>query len=548
MKHRIILRAIACILILSLMSGMTACSNHRSTAPSQSVTVDEPAPSEAELAIEAALKQYGEENEEETALLNVAVSLSDDSVSELYEQLDTLDVIYPYADIVNLLDSYDRYLSMKHWEDGTDYGALSRFPLKEGELFDIVKTNNDDFLSEHTIANSLYSPLDDEYLEWVCQVLTDTLNRELSEWDFGTQLDSIDWIIANLKVLKGSTTSNASVTKGAIMQVRKSGADGMVAITGNESAAEMTITHEVEHLLQSMSTPGMDALGLDQAYGFCYSWADLPVNALHTSWFIEASAEKLASYFYDTEPSTYLSMIGYLDSLTVIAALRGVEPIEVPRLSQQGSLETVFDLFGRETEEEQIEFLNLLYAIELIQQSPDDFWSIYTEKTGLEQTDENLIEVQRNLKAAACLTMSRMFYENLSQLLVENSITMRELFYLIYTWEFDLSYHLVYDDETRLHNTGVFLEGYTAIQAAFFSTLANNLSSSAEDLTELYNAAHCRARVPETSMLHGDEIWDAEDIAPFSRKINDFWDSYYQTVSSYKTVPVSVAAEILLDD
>ena len=84
-------------------------------------------------------------------------------------------------------------------------------------------------------------------------MLTDTGCHELSGTDFGVQLASIDWNLANLKILQGSTFANASYQKGALMQVRPSGADGMVGITGDEMAAHKTVTHEVEHLLQNMA-------------------------------------------------------------------------------------------------------------------------------------------------------------------------------------------------------------------------------------------------------------------------------------------------------
>lgn len=123
---------------------------------------------------------------------------------------------------------------------------------------------------------------------------------------------------------------------------------------------------------------------------------------------------------------------------------------------------------------------------------------------------------------------------------------LRELFYLIDSWEFDLNRHLAYGDESRVNTTAPFLETYPAMQQAFFAALAGSIHTDAETLTDLCHAVHCRARAPRTSMLHGDEIWDAEDIAPFSRAANDFWDGYYQAASQYKTAPVSVAAEILL--
>lgn len=204
MKRRISAGLLAVTLLLTL----TACGGKKTTTVTPAEPVEEVPPSAAELAVEAFLSQYEgtEETAEETALLDTSVTLTAESAEALAEALATVDVTYPYADITNLQDSYDRYLVMAAelpWQDSADYGGLSRLPLKDGELLAIVKANNEEFLAVRSIENSLYRPLDDEYLAWVCQVLTDTLNRELTERDFGAQRDSIDWTIANLKILRG---------------------------------------------------------------------------------------------------------------------------------------------------------------------------------------------------------------------------------------------------------------------------------------------------------------------------------------------------------
>lgn len=548
-------KLLAGLLAVSCLLTLTACGGKKAATVTPAEPVEEVPPSAAELAIEAFLSRYEgtEETAEEAALLDTAVTLTAESAAALAEALAATEVVYPYADIIRLQDSYDRYLAMAAElprRESRDYGGLSRLPLKDGELLELVKANNDALLSAGGIANATRSPLDDAYLAWICEVLTELFNRELAEWDFSTQLDSIDWMLANLTIIRDTTTfSNAAVQRGAIMKVNQTLTNNMSGITGDDLAPTMTIIHEGEHLLQGMSVPAQEALGLTQGFGFCYSWEELPVNALYTGWFAEASAERLAAYFCDTEPTTYASMISYLDSLTVLAALTGAEPIAVPRLSRQGTLEAVFDLFGRETEEEQLELLSLLYAIQVVQQSPDDFWEAYTVQTGLSRENEDtLIKVQRSLKTAACLSMSRMFYENLAQLLRESALTLREVFYLVCSWEFDLNKHLGYDDETRLNTTAPFLAAYPAMQSAFFAALAESAGTDAETLAALYSAAHVRAHVPKTSMLHGDEPWDAADIAPFSRAVNDFWDGYYQSVSQQKTLPVSAAAEILYQE
>jgi len=77
-------------------------------------------------------------------------------------------------------------------------------------------------------------------------------------------------------------------------------------------------------------------------------------------------------------------MIGYLDSFTFLNVLNGGGVKETPKLTQQSSLELVFELFDIKTEDERLEFLNMFYAIEIIQTEPDDFMALYAEHLGHE--------------------------------------------------------------------------------------------------------------------------------------------------------------------
>ena len=541
------------ILLLCITLVLTGCGRQDGGVPE---TSDPPSAqevkSETQLAMEAILSQYDgiEESAEEQALLAEKIQLSAEGLQAVEDWLAANIPAYPYGDLAQLETAYERYLALEHREDFADYGTVSALPISAEEMEEYVRANNDAFLAVPSIANSVFRPLEDEYFSWVCEVVADTVNQELSETDFGVQLASINWNLANLKILQGSTVANASYRRGALMQVRPSGADGMVTITGDEMAAHKTVTHEVEHLLQNMAEPMQEELGISQNFGFAYQWEDLEINSLYWTWFIEASAERLAAAFYGSEPSTYKSMIGYLDSLTMPALLRDKQPLDVPRLSQQPYLETVFSFFDCQSEEEQWELLKLLYAIELIQVSPDDFWEDYAAGRGLDveaKSEDDLAVLRKSLKPPVCLTLSRYFYRDLSRLLAEEGMTLRELFYLMSMWEFDLSGHILYDDETRLADTEEFLSGYTALQECFFDALAASSGRTAEELREAFTAYLCRCEVPRKSLLHGDEAWTkGVPISAVSPEGNAFLDGFYETVSQNKTVPVYAAAEILL--
>ncbi len=548
-------RRISLLLFMALLLPLAACGEKKQPPADPQVSqLEQEHKSEAQLAMETVLTRYEgtQESATEQELLAAKIQMSEEGLQTMQEYLAANIPAYPYEEIIQLETAYKRYLTLEHRTESPDYSMIFTLPISSETMFEHIKANNDTFLAVSSIESRMFRPLEDEYLRWVCQVVADTINQEIAQVEFKEQLASIDWNLANLKILQGGTVANASYISGAMMQVRPSGADGMVTLTGDEMAAHKTVTHEVEHLLQNMAAPMQEALGVSQNYGFIYQWEDLEINSLYCTWFIEASAERLAAAFYGSNPSTYKSMIGYLDSLTFPALLRGKQPIEVPRLSQQPYIETVFDFFNCQSEEEQWELLNLLYAIELIQVTPDDFWANYAASYGLDvkaKSDDDLAQLRKSLKPPVCLTLSRYFYRDLSRLLAEEGMTLREIFYLMSIWEFDLSGHILYDDETRLEDTEEFLTAYTALQNCFFDALTASSGLTPEELRESFTAYLCRCEVPRRSFLKGDETWTkGVYIAATTPESNAFLDTFYESVSQNKTVPVYTVSQILLEN
>jgi hypothetical protein len=310
-------------------------------------------------------------------------------------------------------------------------------------------------------------------------------------------------------------------------------------------------SHEVEHLLQRVSTETKQALGVERAYGFCRIFPDLAVNPLYFDWFLEASAEKLAAALYDSAPMVYATRIGYLDSLIYAGMLRAdVSPVDIPRLSQQHGLARVYEVFGLDTYDRQVEFLNMMWAINIIQESPEDFMGAYAQQLGhgpdYEFSEDEQLALIIAMKNSICLTFSKYFYENLAGIMVGKSVSLADLFLLISTWEADLNYHITYTDETRYDSIKDFLDGYTGIQAAFFEHAAAGLGIKPEELRESYNAYNATIQAPRRNYVIKGLIEEYADIAiPWlTPEENRVVAKQFSAVASKKTVSVRQATDI----
>ena len=488
------------------------------------------------------LKNY--QGTEESALLSQTVSLSPKELAAVADAADALMVAYPYSDISGVAAAYERYQTLPFHQDAAMHGIVTSLPYTPETLFEIVRANNAAYFE--TYPSAKHARLDDDYIFWTCEIICDTLNRELPALGSNVISANVDANLADLKISKspGASLDNGTLTNDNCMYLNPIMLQNMISLYG-EHADDMTVTHETEHIIQKLSTETRTALGIERGYGFCITWEGQPVNSLYYNWFIESSAERLAAYLHECDPLTYKPMIGYLDSLTLLNVLNGGGVKETPKLTQQSSLELVFELFGIKTEDERLEFLNMFYAIEVIQTEPDDFMALYAEHLGHEVSEGELIQLKIQLKNAVCQTLSKYFYRNLSRLLAENQMTLRELFYLITVFEYDLHLHITYSDESRSEAIRPFMENYTLLQQTLFDSLGERLGLMPEELYESFTAFHYRTELSKDTILRGKAEWHSLWIEPLNQEANDFLYEFSRSVMIKKTVPVRAMANIL---
>jgi hypothetical protein len=459
--------------------------------------------------------------------------------------IDGIEVKYPYADIMNLPAALAKYDGLPEGREDlyeAVTGLLSDGVVSENELIEAVYVNNRKYREENR-SNFMHTDPEEGYLKTICGIICDTVNRELQSYDFPQALYSeLDYTLTNLCVFSTTTYfNNAFVNDEGHMVVSPVLIESMKTLVKNERTEAIIISHEVEHLFQKISTRTRETLGVERGWGFCLTFPDLEVNSLHFNWFLEAAAEKLAAKLYNSAPITYTSKIGYLDSLILVGLLRDEAAVDdIPRLTQQYSLDRVYETFGCDTAEKQLELLHMLYAINIIQEDPADFITVYERGLGREMTAEELSEMKIRLKGSICTTLSKYFYGNLSEKMAGESVELSDIFTLLSILEADMNLHLTYDDETRYPYFGNFPEAYCLIQGEFFERISGVLNIPVSDIQDSYNAYNAALSIPKNSML------DKEEREPYTVAFtwltgekNRFLTGHYASVMKKKTVTIS---------
>jgi len=160
-------------------------------------------------------------------------------------------------------------------------------------------------------------------------------------------------------------------------------------------------------------------------------------------------------------------------------------------------------------------------------------------------SEGELIQLKIELKNAVCQTISKYFYRNLSRLLSENQMTLRELFYLITVFEYNLHLHITYSDESRSEAIRLFMESYTLLQQTLFDCLGERLGLMPEELYESFTAFHYRTELSKDTILRGKAEWHSLSIEPLNQEANNFLYEFSRSVMIKKTIPVRAMVNIL---
>lgn len=466
------------------------------------------------------------------------VTLNNVGYMDVINTLDEGDYTFDYAQYYGLDEALAMYNSTTVNKSTTSTLLDASGQLDPQKLAQQVLANNKEYMSQgKDVINSFYTDISSSDLHMICKIIAEVVNKEFN----GIQKEKVANTLMQMTMFQRTgSASNAYITN-SLTFVYNPTMSGLYAskqeIEGTSNSKEETlkqvITHEVMHLLQYSSSDTNDENGLES--GICRMYnlpnkdAKVPVDSLWNSWLLEAAAELGMAEYLNIEPGTYAKKISYARSYNLSRfndldlANHSIEDVVFNH-----KLEDAYKELGLNSQEEQREFLNFLYSVEITQADPEDFWENYTAKTGITPTEDEKLGIRMDIRTDAVKFLSRNFYENLADAIYTGSVTdLDTVFYLVRNWELDVYGHLEYTKTSSLEHAKDFIIWQNDIQNKLFTALANSNNTTLDNIVNQYAEYNLQASVE-------DQIYDNCNFGNYSDYTASYITDAKQSYSSSK--------------
>lgn len=420
--------------------------------------------------------------------LPVSVSLSDTDLNNFVHVVDNVNVVYKYSNLYFIDEALEE--ASKYNNENpvlTDLICdIDEVPSID-TLYSVISNNSKEYLRE----NPGLTQLSDEQLKFFVNLLHEAIIQYrpyLNDDDIRKVYSGLNDVkvacidSSNFQVNELKREFNACVTSDFAFLFDY---DNMAILRGEDVVAR-TMDHEINHIFQRMcpdgQIPGYDQIGGSQ-YFQSFEDNHRP-NSVHFQWLYEASAEELVSDKYGLDPLVYTKMVGYLHSLDLVSMLSDKydeNAFELASLTTDRN--SFYELFETSSEEEKMEIIKMLYTIDYLQTTREDFVEQYQKANPNGSYDYEALKYE--MKPAAVATITKYFYRNLARLVnSEENVSLQDIYFLINVFETDVNSHLSYHESSNYNYNKEFIDIYVAIQDEFFKALANSSSLSYEEIVE----------------------------------------------------------------
>lgn len=347
-----------------------------------------------------------------------------------------------------------------------------------------IQVNNEKFLNEgNSVVKAFYKPMSVSDMRKITEIICTVIN----DCPTSITIQEVADTLLDLKMFERTgSASNAYVTDDLTFVFNPTMTSlyaGMQQITGQTSHDDETekavIVHEIMHLLQygisdRNQDNGLEA-GMCQMHNIPGNDDQLLVDCLWLPWILEASAELKMADYLGIETGTYEKKISYARSYNLSRFNQTSYALQDAVFSH-----SVKEAAQKLNEPSLIDFVNLLYSIEITQSDPEDFWESYS----LDLSESEKLAIRMTIRQEVVSEMTHTYYANLSQALYEGKIKdLSTLFYMMRVWELDVYNHLEYTKDDSVEHAKPTIIYQQHLQEQLFEKLDIPL----EELFQKYN-------------------------------------------------------------
>lgn len=450
-------RAIAIVLMFTMIFSFCSCGSKNAWSRDEFEKVQE-----------SVYKEYSFSETEGEELL----SYNTEKLKELQIAIKAETIEYGYDELFDY-ETAMQGIRVDHTVAKHEYSGLDEEgQLTAEHLFEIVQENNEAYLSSG--KHSMRREIDKKIVYRICEIVVEVVKYILEKYP-DIDKDRVYCNLGYLKILeKASAINYGAIEPGMVLHVNKSTA----ALLDAKDSANMynVIAHETMHIIQfGCSCEQID--GCDRRCGLAHIYEnDWQQQYSDWMWLADASAERLASLYIQTEPMTYFNSVNYIRTLDLVNVLRDEIPANfLETVYFYDDIDKLFYALDAETEEEKQEAYKLVYALEIMQVAPEGVTEAYKKIYGAEWTEEVSGEVFNKIKRPILKTVTKKFYDNLAEAIMAKEITKNDLMFMINLYESTINQHL------NLSNNAY--NGYNTEFVPWYKSYRNMLFDSFENLS-----------------------------------------------------------------
>ena len=445
---------------------------------------------------------------------------------------------HEYKEFVNELESYDYEFSMSKYYDlenvlktsnnvqshkKENSELISDGLLDANKLYSIVVRNNDSYMKQDKNSiNVFFSNASNDSVRSICDLIAETYNSNKDDY---CDIKEVSDTLTHLKIFQNNTTSsNAYVTDDLVfvfnpnmMEMRNNVEDGI-------NVDKTVFVHEIEHIFQNASNDFQYENGIEA--GFCRKYNNADVNSLWYTWLLEGSAEIKMSESLSITPKNYDKKISYIRSYNLSRIFESDYNVDdLVDSVFTNNLDSAFKLLNINDEISKIEFLQLMYSIEITQSNTDDFWKFYQQKDGKVLTDNEKDGIRMDIRTEVVKKLSEKYYNGLSKELLDGKIKdLETVFYLMRLWELDSYGHLNFTSRKEYEHATDFIIWQNNIQEALIKAIADSNNMSYDELVNRYNNYHM-------SLTTDGKIINNADFSDLTKEKQEYINTSYEKYS-----------------